>query len=186
MFANSKQNLILLASFSSHPWSPPHPPPLPPPTVPHPAHHCLVNLLKTPICLSDLNGSFKWLRISPGTTQSPSAQPLSSSSPTPSSLVSVWPQSGCPDSGPMTYWLSGLIQAVLPSLEHPPRLPFILQIQIRGSQRRPGKEKAILSVLLLLLFIQDRLNSLTSRRLMGSAVKEVAKGEKQEVSLSRL
>lgn len=108
MFANSKQNLILLASFSSHPWSPPNPPPLPPPTVPHPAHHCLVNLLKTPICLSDLNGSFKWLRISPGTTQSPSAQPLSSSSPTPSSLVSVWPQPGYPDSGPMTYWLSGL------------------------------------------------------------------------------
>lgn len=70
---------ILLASFSPTfvtchlPTSHTHT--LPPPTLPHPAHHCLVNLFKTPICLSDLSGSFKWLRISPGTTQSPSARP---------------------------------------------------------------------------------------------------------------
>ena len=85
--ASQSRNFILLASFSpllsTHPPMHTHIHTLPPPTLAHPAHHCLVNLLKTPICLSDLNGSFKWLRISPGTTQRPPPPPLNLPNPAP-------------------------------------------------------------------------------------------------------
>lgn len=72
MFVDSKQTLYSPSFILPHLCylSSPrltHTHTLPPPTLPHPAHHCLVNLFKTPICLSDLSGSFKWLRISPGT-----------------------------------------------------------------------------------------------------------------------
>ena len=95
---------------------------LPPPTLAHPAHHCLVNLLKTPICLSDLNGSFKWLRISPGTAQSAPLLSFVIQLPYQASPVSSLPQSSRPNSSPMTCWPPGLYSGCAPLPEYWPFL----------------------------------------------------------------
>lgn len=118
----SQSRNFILASFSPlfcHPTpqcAHTHTHTLPPPTPARPAHHCLVNLLKTPICLSDLNGSFKWLRISPGTTQSTPCSASLIQLPYQASPVSSLPQSGHADSSPMTCRPPGLYsgRALLP------------------------------------------------------------------------
>lgn len=117
MFVDSKQNLhspsfiLLLPLLTSHS---PNPASAPPP--PHPAHHCLVNLLKTPICLSDLNGSFKWL----GFPQTPLKAPLLSTPQTQAALLLLCFISGLRDISHVTCSPQGLCWGSAPFQERPP------------------------------------------------------------------
>lgn len=124
---SQSRNFILLVHSPLSSVTPPpnartHTYTLPPPTLARPAHHCLVNLLKTPICLSDLNGSFKWLRISPGTTQSSPCSASLIQLPYQASPVSSLPQSGHADSSPMTCRPPGLYSGRAPLREYWPFL----------------------------------------------------------------
>lgn len=183
------RNFHLLASFSPlfhHPSHTPCTHTLSPPTLPHPAHHCLVNLLKTPICLSDLNGSgfpqasFK-LRPPP---PHPARLPLSSS-PYQASPTSTLLHSGCPESSPVMCRPPSLYSCHAPLWEHS---PFLHSATANSNQRVTveTRKKESTSLCTPVLFIQDRLNSLTSRQHIESAAEEVSREEKQKVRLSRL
>lgn len=158
---------------------------LPPPTLPHPVHYWLVNLFKTPICLSELSGSFQWLRVSPGTTE-----PLCSASLTQLS-ISGQPVFCSASVRRSRQWPHDLLASRLYSCcaslaEHPPFLP---SATANSHQRTTVKTRKTESNSL-----PPPATSVNSRQAEffdiqathRSMIEEFARDVKQEVSLSRL
>lgn len=109
------------------------------------------------------------------------SKPLCSASliqlPSPASLFLQSFSPAAQTAAPRPAGLQASVQAMLPSQSTCLSFIPLLHVRVRESQCRPGKKQAVLPVLLLLLLIQSRLGSLTSKQHIGSVVEEVVRGE---------